>query len=335
MSEEALKGNKKTEKELKGKEKRSSEIKGALSDFKNQIGIQKQNPVIAYIEKFDEYFKKNKKHLKKGEVLFSPGIDPNFYIVKSGALLIFSHTSDGDKKEIGKVYEGGFIGEGIIFGRNQKDVEAVSLGFSEVFSLTEEDLKEFEKQNPSEAMEIYKHIIEITNKRLLDSGKELASIYDATNKLTELSKLGEKGFLNVMMYIKNLLSADYIIYVENHPVIDGLFIYKYNTILEKLGTLNKKAGSEITKDLNGIITSKDFYRENPNDNIFALPLKTTDKLKGYFIIGKQNSITDNEVRIGNNLGFLIGSIIESNQEKIEKKAMEMRKNVFDNNTSSL
>ena len=336
MSEENLKWSKKTELWAKWKEKKAGETMNSLSDFKNKIWIQKQNPIVAFfLEKYDEYFKKKKKNLKNWEVLFNVWKDSNFYIVKSWVLLIYSVTADWEKKEVSRVYEWWFIWEWIIFGRNQKDVEAVSFGYSEVLSLNEEDFKNFEKEHPEEAMQIYKHIIEVTNKRLLDSWKELASIYDATSKLTDLWKSWEKWFLNVMMYMKDLLSADYIIYVENHPVVDWLFFYKYNTILKQLWPINKKAWTEITHDLNWIITSKDFYRENPNDNILAVPLKTADKLKWYFIVWKQNLITDNEVRIWNNLWFLVWSIIESNQEKMEKKAIEMSKNVFDNNISSI
>ena len=51
------------------------------------------------------------------------------------------------------------------------------------------DLKNLEENSPKEAMELYKYIIELTNKRLLDSGKELADIYEATNRLTEMAAL--------------------------------------------------------------------------------------------------------------------------------------------------
>jgi hypothetical protein len=55
--------------------------------------------------------------------------------------------------------------------------------------LTEENLKEFEKNCPNEALEIYKHIIDITNKRLIDSGNELGTVYETTENIMELSKL--------------------------------------------------------------------------------------------------------------------------------------------------
>lgn len=322
---------------LKAKEKmektKKPDTNRILSDLRNKIWIQRQNPILAYIEKFDEYFKKKKRFLKNWEILFDIWNDSNIYIVKSWIILIYSYMADWDRKEIFKTREGWFIWEWIIFWRNIKDVEAVSFWFSEVYPLNLDDLKKIEIENPTEAIEIYKYIIEITNKRLLDTSKELASIYDATNKIMEFAKTGENWFIDIILYMKNLLKADYIIYVENHQLVDWLFFYKYNTILKKLGPINKKAWKEITKDLSWIISSKDFYRQKPTDNIFALPLKTGEKLKWFFLIWKQNEITDNEIRIWNNLWFLLGSIIESNQEKKEQKAIQMSKNVFDNSIS--
>jgi len=49
-------------------------------------------------------------------------------------------------------------------------------------------LAKFEADLPKEAILMYKYIIEVSNKRLLESGKELANIYEATNKIIELSK---------------------------------------------------------------------------------------------------------------------------------------------------
>ncbi len=334
MSKEDLKIKKKIEKSDKTKDNKPFEVKWALSDFKDKLAIPSKNPIFAYLEKFDSYFKKKKRLLKAWEILFSPWIDSNLYIIKSGVLVIYGFTSDWEKKEIWKAHSGSIVWEWVIFWRNQKDVEAVSLWEAEIFSLNEEDLKKFEKENPSDAINIYKYVIELTNRRLLDSDKELASIYDATNKLDELAKLWEKWFMDIMIYIKWLLWADYIIFIENHPAINWFFYYKYNTKLPNIWAINKKAWDEINLDLNWIIDSKNIFWTLPDDNIFALPLKNWEKLKWYFMIWKQKwVITDNQIRIWSNLWHLMGSIIENNQLDSEKKALEMTKNVFDNNIS--
>jgi len=45
------------------------------------------------------------------------------------------------------------------------------------------------------------------------------------------------------------LGVDYVVFIENHPAIDGFFYYKYSTDLKTLGNLNKKTGDEINSDL--------------------------------------------------------------------------------------
>ncbi|MDD2566055.1 MAG: cyclic nucleotide-binding domain-containing protein [Candidatus Gracilibacteria bacterium] len=311
--------------------------KDAIGNLRDIMKVEKTNPIIAYLDKFDTYFKKKKRVLEVGQILFSPGKDDNMYIIITGGVDILRYTSDGQKKEIGKARAGSFIGEGIIFDRNQKDVEAIANSPSEIFALTKEDLKKLEQESPAEALELYKYIIEVTNKRLLDSGKELADIYEATNKLIEMAKNGEKGFSDIMAYTKGLLGVDYIIFVENHPAIDGFFYYKYSTDLKSLGNLNKKSGSEINTNLGGVYDSKNpIFGTNIKDSVYIIPLKNNDKLKGYFVAGKKKGvITDNEMRISSNIGPLIGSIIESNQNQADTKAKSMSKNYFDNGLSSI
>lgn len=41
-------------------------------------------------------------------------------------------------------------------------------------------------------IDLYEYVIEVTNKRLLDTGEELATIYEATNSLSNLAELTEK-----------------------------------------------------------------------------------------------------------------------------------------------
>lgn len=58
-----------------------------------------------------------------------------------------------------------------------------------VVALTKEDLAYLESESPEKILALYKHIIEISNGRLLDSGKELASLYEMNMKIDELSQL--------------------------------------------------------------------------------------------------------------------------------------------------
>lgn len=311
------------------KEKFSS--KDAIMDFKKWLWLEKANPIMAYLEKFDTYFKKKKRILETWDVLFWAWKDLNFYIIASGWVDIIWFTSDWLKKEVWKAYAGSFIWEWIIFWRNQKDVEAVANSKAEIFALTLEDLRKFEQESPAEAIELYKHVIEITNKRLLDSWRELANIYEATWKLVEMSEKWERGFPEIMIFIQNLLWVDYIIYIENHPLIDGLFIYKHNTKMPNFSSLSQRAWKEIHKNMHWMISDNMWILwVHPQDSAYIFPLKYNSKLKWYFIAWKRKwTITDNEMRISMNLWPLIWSIVDNNQKIADQKAKEMSKNYFD------
>lgn len=95
----------------------SPEIKQVpgVNALKQSLGALKQSlaihPILAFLEGFDSFFKKKKRALVNNEVLFTPGENPYFYIVSSGALSILRSTPTGEKKEVGRAYTGSFIGE--------------------------------------------------------------------------------------------------------------------------------------------------------------------------------------------------------------------------------
>ena len=123
-----------------------------------------------------------------------------------------------------------------------------------------------------------------------------------------------------MDYGKKLFGAKYIIYVENHQVLSWLLFYKYDTRFKNVGVINKKVEWELTPESSGIIASDNIFGAKKEDNILAIPLKMWPLLKWFFLVGKEKwVITDNEVRIWNNLSPLIAGVIDNNQKQSEKK----------------
>ena len=234
---------------------------------------------------------------------------------------------------MGRAYTGSFIGEGIFFDRNQKDVEAVAIGEGvSVIVLTKADIAYMESVHPEKILSLYKHIIEISNGRLLDSGKELASLYEMNTKIDELSKFGEQGFKDIVDHISKTIRVDYIICVEQHPSVPGLLSYKYNSRFPSIWPINQKVqgelgGSEIAGE---IPSTGDILGTHENDRIYILPLKTRETLKGYFVLGKKNQgvFEDIDIRIMDNISHLLASMIENNQALAEKKAMNFRQGNF-------
>jgi CRP-like cAMP-binding protein len=148
-------------------------------------------PVFAFLEKFDRWISKKERALRLGEVLLEPGENPYLYIVAAGVLTIYRVNGSGESQEVGKVLTGEFIGEGILSGRNQKDIRAVSLfDHTRVIALTKEDIEQYERQDPETLAKIYRHINNITSLRLAQSGRELGIMYEATQKFQEFRENG-------------------------------------------------------------------------------------------------------------------------------------------------
>ncbi len=319
------------QKQLNNKlKKETPDSKLVVNDLKNSTTFSISNPIITYLGKFNEFFKKDKRILKSWEILFTPGDNKYFYIITSWILNINSYTKDGIKKEVGKAYEWYFIWEWVISWKTYKDVEAIAETEVEVYALNNKDLEEFQKKRPNEAIELYKHVIEITNERLINSWKELWTIYETTNKIAELSELWEKWFNNTITQVKNLLGFDYIIYIENHYVIDWLFSYKFNTNFPSVYPINKKTWNEINKNINWFFSWKmNILWVSENDSVYVLPLKNWEKLKWFFILWKKKwIITDIEIRIARNLSPILWYVVENNQKLAEEKAKQMKDNMY-------
>jgi CRP-like cAMP-binding protein len=82
-----------------------------LAELKNMMPTRKENPIMVYLDTFDREWKKRKRALQSGEVLFSPGEDPHLYIITKGFVNILRNTASGQTKEIGNARAGSFMGE--------------------------------------------------------------------------------------------------------------------------------------------------------------------------------------------------------------------------------
>jgi len=104
-----------------------------------------------------------------------------------------------------------------------------------------------------------------------------------------------------------------------------LLIYKYNSRFPSVWPINQKVATEITgtEEAMEIISNGNILGTHETDNLYLLPLKTRESLKGYFILGKKNHgvFGDTDIRMMKNIAPLLGSMIENNQTLAEKKAM--------------
>jgi hypothetical protein len=97
-----------------------------------------------------------------------------------------------------------------------------------------------ESQDPTTLASFYKHINDITSLRLSQVGKELAHMYEATQKFQQYRELGGPGLLSAINHLKKSLDLDSILMIEEHPFVAGLMVYKYNTQFPSVWPLNQK-----------------------------------------------------------------------------------------------
>ncbi len=285
-------------------------------------------PVFAFLEKFDSFVKKRTRSLASGETLFEPGEDPNFYVVVSGALKISRVNPSGEKKEIGKAYAGSFLGEGILSGRNLKEVEAVAYVPTSVTCLTKDDFDRLELQSPETLMRLYRHLNDRTSLRLAETGKELALLYEATEKIESYRERGERGFVDAVDLLRDSLGLDYVVVVEQHPAVPDMFVYKYNTKFPSVYPVNQRVGREITPDMpfGPVAEPSGLLGVFEGDSAYALAVRSGQELRGVFILGKRVAdyvFRDHEIRIAEHLAPLFASMIEGNHRIADERARAM------------
>lgn len=151
-------------------------------------------------------------------------------------------------------------------------------------------------------------------------------------KIDELSKLGEQGFKDIIDHISKTINVDYIISVEQHPAVVGLFVYKYNSRFPSVWPINQKASGEVygARSAGEIQSTGAILGTDKNDTLYLLPIKTRETLKGYFLLGKKDkgAFSDTDIRMINNIAPLLGSMIENNQTIAEKKAINFKQGNF-------
>lgn len=278
---------------------------------------------MAFLERFDTFVQKKKKILTKGEVLFEPGENPYLYMVASGALGIFRINPSGEIKELGKVYTGAFIGEGILSDRLTKEVQSQSITeHTIVVQLTKEDIEYLESQDPAILAKLYKHINNITSLRLAETGKELALMYESTQKFQEYQQLGQKGLLSSLNHMKDILKLDTMLMIEQHPYVPGLLIYKYNTKFPSVWPMNQKVDSSIK--ITPGFTQLDLLTITQDQSLYIEPMLVAGETIGYLVAArkKDNTLSDSDIRLLAHTTPMIATMLREVQyQKNEKEIM--------------
>lgn len=215
-----------------------------LSDIKEKINIQdidilkkdvnNNNFLIKNLENFEKSPFFEVKNILSWQNLFDQwDIDNNLYIIKSWLLSVEKYTTNKreDTKQLAKLKIWDFLWEWSISWKTQKkEVLIKALQDTVLISINSENwLKKFIEENPSLWYELLKHIILITNERLIDSNKLITSSYEIEKTISNMTEINYKSIFILLDNIKDILDIDYILFFEKHTIMLDYLIFRYDS----------------------------------------------------------------------------------------------------------
>ena len=235
----------------------------------------------------------------RDEYIFTHGVDPRMAILLDGECSVQVPLAEATKI-IGNISAGQIIGEGILMGRTTKQVDImVSSPSATVAYLTIEDIDRLRIESPMDVMDIYHHIITLTNARLIETNRELAILYEMSEKIHVQSPQGLAGFFECVRTLHATLGVRSIFYAERHPIVENFYSYRFDSRFPSV-RVNERATSAIHDHISGWITArKSEIRGTPeNVPLYAIPLRDGTALRGYLILGGANGpIDERTIRI--------------------------------------
>nr|MDD3719961.1 cyclic nucleotide-binding domain-containing protein [Candidatus Gracilibacteria bacterium] len=249
------------------------------------------------------------KELQKGDIVFNEGdIDKNLYIIISGKLVIEKYTSieKKEKKELALLSAENFFGEASldIYDINKPKENSVVAKENSLLLFINGDkgIENFINKHPIEGLNLLRHIISITNKRLLSSNKLITVNHEVVKSIMQIENINEKNIFMVIDKIKLITGYDYILFLEANPVVNNYYTLKYDT-REK----GKLKDDIIEKDL--ILSLKGFDNWVLSNNNYIQKLNIGSLDLGFMIFGKNSLFTYDDKRliisIGNSLTGLL------------------------------
>lgn len=177
------------------------------------------------------YFEKQT--LEKLEVLFDEwDLDDNLYILKKWSLSVEKYTtvSKNESKQLAILKVNDIFWEGSLKNSEKKQVKIKALEESIIFKINaKKGVEEFIKHHPSEWINLLTEIINLSNKRLLESNFLVISSYKISKSISELTSYNNKNLFKIIEEFKNVLWVDFLLYIEKNPVIESYLTLKYDT----------------------------------------------------------------------------------------------------------
>lgn len=271
------------------------------------------------------------KIFKKWDVIFDEwDIDSNLYIIKSWFVWIEKNINKEtrESKQLARLSSWDFFGEWSLDKSNEpKEVSVKVMSNSEILAINSNDIEKFIKENPWVWYGLLKHIIIITNNRLLEANKIIASNYEIEKTINSIREITPRSIFNLIWKIKNIMSVEYILYFEKHQIMESFLTLKYDS--REPNKMQEKVFERAWYFLN---LDELFVECNidPNDKIIINKLSIGSEVYGYLIlIRKKHFFNESDKKtfssVANSLSWVIKKLWTDKEVSDKKYIKDMKK----------
>ena len=171
--------------------------------------------------------------LEKWELLFDEwNIDENLYILIVWDLSVEKYVNNEKThtKILWTIKQNQVIGEASLNSDLPKDVLIKAKRKSILIWINgKEWLSKFLKEYPTDALNLLKYIIHLSNNRIRESNFLITASYNISNAIINLDEINMKNIFKLIEILKKSIWIEEILYYEANPVLENYITLKYDT----------------------------------------------------------------------------------------------------------
>ena len=173
---------------------------------------------------------------KKWDTIFNEwDIDNNLYIIVSWDISIEkslhnNNNNNNETKVLASIWKFGIFWEGSLNNNNPKEVKVVASNNVKILRINAKEwMEKFLLKFPIKWFNLLKYIIDLTNRRLLESNALITSTYEINKAISWIDKIDNKTIFSLIDKFREIVWCDYIIYLENNAVMENYLTIVYDT----------------------------------------------------------------------------------------------------------
>jgi hypothetical protein len=170
------------------------------------------------------------------------------------------------------------------------------------------------KKYPKDWIILLSQIIDISNKRLLESNFLITSSHTITKYISEIWEFNNKNLFDIIDKLLTIYSSKFIIYIEKSPVFDNIFILRYNT-------KNPWKMQEKILQIDDMLNIQEIWLK-AKDKVLVEKLKIGNKVIWYLIIWWEKSFSAGEKKSIAMVSVSIAGFVKQKQNREENEREE-------------